>query len=129
MKRSVEFRISASQHVKDRKRAEQALGHPLKRSQPVHHFTETQLVICEDAKYHALLHELSYYKRLESDSIFADAEIARVEASTARILEEIRLLRLIVEKHRPGSSALIDAAIEAMNNGATFAEASALVGL
>lgn len=106
MKRSVEFRISPARHVRDRKRAERAIGHPLKRSQPVHHFSETQLVVCENAAYHALLHERAYYKRLEADTAFGEAEIAKVEARTERIREECRMIRDIIRleeatKHWP----------------------------
>lgn len=90
MKRSVEFRISAPQHIKDRKRAERALGHPLKRSQLVHHFTETQLVICEDAEYHVLLHERAYNRRLDADADFADAELNKLQAKLNEF--ELRIL-------------------------------------
>ena len=124
MKRSVEFVVSPAQHVKDRKRAERALGHPLKRSQPVHHFTETQLVICENAAYHSLLHEAAYYKRIDSDPAFGEAEIAKVEAQTARIVEETRLLRRIVEKHLLGASSVIDRACAIVRAGGTWTEAA-----
>ncbi len=44
-----------------RERAEQALGHPLPPSAVVHHHTydgdRSQLVICQDRAYHALLHQ------------------------------------------------------------------------
>jgi hypothetical protein len=36
--------------------AERALNKGLPLNSEVHHFTDTQLVICEDAKYHHLLH-------------------------------------------------------------------------
>lgn len=129
MKRSVDFRISPAQHVRDRKRAELALGHPLKRSQIVHHFTPTQLVICEDQKYHALLHEASYYKRLEADPAFADAEIAKIEAANARREEEIRLLRVILERESPGATAVVDLAIEALEKGAMWKEVGEIFDL
>lgn len=41
---------------KDRRRAELALGRPLKRTEQVHHHADTQLVICQDRAFHALLH-------------------------------------------------------------------------
>jgi len=47
---------TAGQYSRDRKRAREAVGHPLKRSQRVHHHSLTQLVICEDQAYHMLLH-------------------------------------------------------------------------
>jgi hypothetical protein len=42
----------------DRKRAEKALGRPLKRPELVHHHSRKQLVICPDAAYHRMLHTL-----------------------------------------------------------------------
>ena len=36
--------------------AEKALGKPLPVGSEVHHFTEDQLVICQDQSYHRLLH-------------------------------------------------------------------------
>lgn len=40
----------------DRKRAIAVLGRPLLRSQPIHHHSLTQIVICESDNYHRLLH-------------------------------------------------------------------------
>ena len=37
-------------------KAEKALGKPIPKKHPIHHFDKTQLVICENAKYHHLLH-------------------------------------------------------------------------
>ncbi len=48
---------TTAQHGPDRQRAERALGHPLKPSQPIHHHSPTQLVICESQAYHKLLHK------------------------------------------------------------------------
>lgn len=127
MKRSVDFTISQAQHVRDRKRAERALGHPLKRTQPIHHFTETQLVICENGAYHALLHEASYYKRLEADPVFADAEIAKRDAMNARFEEELRLMRIITERHFPGATAILDKMVEAIHDGASYKEAGEIL--
>jgi hypothetical protein len=46
-----------SGHVREHLiRAEEALGKPIPATARVHHFTEEQLVICEDAAYHNLLH-------------------------------------------------------------------------
>lgn len=50
-------RLSMTQRARDRRRAIRALGHPLKSSQPVHHHSFTQLVICESFDYHMLLHD------------------------------------------------------------------------
>ncbi len=58
MKRKPFYTPWPTQHQakKDRQRAIRALGRPLARSCPVHHHTHTQLVICENAAYHQLLH-------------------------------------------------------------------------
>ena len=37
--------------------AEKALGKPLPRESVIHHHTHTQIVICQDQGYHALLHQ------------------------------------------------------------------------
>lgn len=65
--------VSAYQHVVDRQRAVRALGHPLKREQPIHHHfygwrgRRYQLVICDSVAYHALLHQRTSTLRLDGD--------------------------------------------------------------
>lgn len=44
-------------------RAEKALGKLLPRGAQVHHHTATQLVICQDQKYHRLLHKREAERR------------------------------------------------------------------
>lgn len=41
----------------DRSRAQRAIGRPLKPSEPIHHHGLHQLVVCQDASYHTLLHQ------------------------------------------------------------------------
>src|SRR6185369_7455773 len=51
--------ITHAMRARDRRRAERAIGHKLKSSQPVHHHTRIQLVVCESTDYHWLLHRRS----------------------------------------------------------------------
>lgn len=48
--------VTGERRRKDRKRAIGVLGRPLLSSQPVHHHSLTQIVICESHDYHRLLH-------------------------------------------------------------------------
>lgn len=95
MKRSVDFRLSVPQRRRDHKRAEVALGKSLG-SHPVHHHSPTQLVICEDVAYHALLHQRQHDYRMEHDEAFAESEAARYEAITAGIERRTEILKRLV---------------------------------
>lgn len=59
--------LTSTQRRRDRRRAEQALGKALKPSQPIHHHSHTQLVICENSDYHWLLHRLEDIRRYGGD--------------------------------------------------------------
>ncbi len=48
--------VTPERRKADRKRAKAVLGKPLKPTQPIHHHSITQIVICEDNDYHRLLH-------------------------------------------------------------------------
>jgi len=96
MKISHTFRPTAVERQRDRRRAVKALGRPLRGTEEVHHFTRTQLVICPDRAYHALLHRLAYDWKMEHDPAFVDAEVARIEATTARIMRECELLHKLL---------------------------------
>ncbi len=50
------FAVCCDRRMSDRWRASRALGRPLLTTQQVHHHSLTQLVICQDAAYHRLLH-------------------------------------------------------------------------
>lgn len=49
--------LTMVQRVRDRKRAERALGRRLATSEVVHHHSLSQLVICQDRDYHTFLHQ------------------------------------------------------------------------
>jgi hypothetical protein len=61
------YKLTVSARRRDRKRAEAVLGRFLKRTEQVHHHTLTQIVICQDASYHQLLHNRERIKRLGGD--------------------------------------------------------------
>jgi hypothetical protein len=107
LKVSHTFRLTPSQRYLDARRAARALGRRLRRPECVHHFTETQLVICQDPAYHALLHRLAYARRIERDPAFVESEaeayIQKQERSTARSLAQQRLLIAICSRAWFGS--------------------------
>jgi len=72
--RRLGFKLTPSQRHRDRKRAAAALGRPLRAPECLHHHSPTQLVICQDVSYHALLHQNAYVRRLLSDNAFAQQE-------------------------------------------------------
>ncbi len=84
--------LDGNRRQRDRRRAAKALGRPLKRSEPVHHHTLTQIVICEDVAYHALLHRRERIIRLggnpNTDAICAWCHNARPMAGFDYLLGE-----------------------------------------
>lgn len=93
MKFSTGWKLTPTQRQQDRKRAERALGRRTREPECIHHHSPTQLVICQDTQYHALLHQLHHAWRIEHDLEFGELLIAREEAKQARLNEEVAILR------------------------------------
>lgn len=62
-----EWLLTSTRRRHDRQRAAAALGKPLKSSQPVHHHSITQIVICDSSDYHWLLHRRERVVRAGGD--------------------------------------------------------------
>jgi len=93
MKLSTDWVLTPAQRYQDRKRAERALGRQTSYPECVHHHSMTQLVICQDTQYHALLHQRHYEYRLNNDPKFIEILISREEAKEAKFARERDALR------------------------------------
>lgn len=101
MKRSADFTLTVAQRHRDRRRVERALGHPLVANHPVHHHSPTQLVVCEDCAYHALLHQRAYAYRLAhptpENTAFFERQLEHYERATEAVSYEVDLLWAVLE--------------------------------
>ncbi len=93
--------LTPSQRVRDRKLAEKAVGRKLKRTELVHHFSLTQLVVCQDDAYHKLLHFLE-----DGDGEWETEQLAKIE-------RRIDCMKIIIERMRPGLVAQLGPLIDA----------------
>jgi len=78
-------------------RAEKALGRGLSSPELVHHHTETQLVICQDGKYHKLLHSRTAAYRKTGDAN-ADIRMSATKSHSRRQNERFPLIMVRVPR-------------------------------
>ncbi len=112
MKRSTDFKVTPAQRRIDKRRAELAFGRPIPSRHPVHHHSPTQLVICENTEYHALLHQRHYAYRMKHDPEFGERQIDLMNAQTAKIQYECELIKKIICKHTGLSMEAVNADLE-----------------